>query len=374
MRQFYAQFFARSVRGVTAVEYAIPTAIVVGAVVLALNASNIQGAMLPWFQGTVNANGTTVQSYGMTDVTASAALTVPIGTNPTTGAPVLPPPDVGEEQVCFNSGLCVNIPVIPTDSVIETSATTGAWATQVANVLQQIAQQIEMTKGQSPLTAALIALANKGHDIGYTMEGLPPVGLVENQGHGYVGLDPSGLEMVNGMYAIGGLDQEFMEQLNAVNAILESDSGWKDSHPELADIVNFEAKVIHQLAQGVGLTPSEHGVGDIQLNGGDLGSVPSAGNASGLTSGDGSNKLGSGNSASLGAGDGTNKLGSGNSASLGAGDGTNKSGSGNSTSLGGDGQQDEALPLYMSPEVNASGVHNSSNAICGQAGSMVCLT
>lgn len=85
----------------------------------------------------------------------------------------LPQPAKGQEQLCFNSGLCANIPVVPENTKIDVAGGNGVEFThQFANVLQQIADQLEQAEADPTLIGAITALANQGHTLGDQQKGL----------------------------------------------------------------------------------------------------------------------------------------------------------------------------------------------------------
>lgn len=74
----------KALTGTNAIEYALPAALIIVTIVTVVNSSGtIQGMIAPWFRGTVNQNGTTVNSYG-TSVMAASALSLPPSNNATT--------------------------------------------------------------------------------------------------------------------------------------------------------------------------------------------------------------------------------------------------------------------------------------------------
>jgi hypothetical protein len=81
---------------------------------------------------------------------------------------MLPPPGPGQQQVCFQSGTCVNIPVV--DSTTLTAGANGGQLThQFADVLSQIALQLQADPNADPQVSTLVTrIANAGHTMGNT--------------------------------------------------------------------------------------------------------------------------------------------------------------------------------------------------------------
>lgn len=79
----------------------------------------------------------------------------------------LPPPKSNEESVCFNSGFCLNIPVMAGGKVEAMGGIGGEQTRQYASVLSQLAAQVEAEFGKdNPLTVMLTSLSLKGHALG----------------------------------------------------------------------------------------------------------------------------------------------------------------------------------------------------------------
>jgi len=78
------------------------------------------------------------------------------------------PPNANQEQICFQNGMCVNIPIFPPSSTVETIGTNGSeFILAYADVLQQIADQLRQDpNADSSLVATISDLANRGHDLG----------------------------------------------------------------------------------------------------------------------------------------------------------------------------------------------------------------
>lgn len=119
--------------------------------------------------------GNSVQTGLSTAMTGQTPKTVPPvvpppGTiNPGGMGGVVPPPQPGQEQICFTSGLCANIFVISANTHLDVAGGNGGEFThQFANTLKEIADQIK-AEGLDPNLAQLISdLANQGHTLGDT--------------------------------------------------------------------------------------------------------------------------------------------------------------------------------------------------------------
>ncbi len=80
-------------------------------------------------------------------------------------ASTLPPMQSGQQQVCFDTGMCVTIPVTSAGKS-STSGGLGSQETQALSlVLQQIAQKLQESGADPDLVAKITKLANEGHDL-----------------------------------------------------------------------------------------------------------------------------------------------------------------------------------------------------------------
>lgn len=95
------------------------------------------------------------------------------GTSAVTGpGSTLPKPATNQEQACFESGWCVNVPVVQAQSVASTTGSMGVKLTrEFSNVIMQIAKQADALQNKDPQLVSLITqLANAGHKIGDAQE------------------------------------------------------------------------------------------------------------------------------------------------------------------------------------------------------------
>lgn len=84
---------------------------------------------------------------------------------------VVPPPLPGQDQVCFGSGLCANIALVPEGTKIDVLGTNGGeWTHQFANTLQEIADQIKAEGLDLDLAKKISQLAAQGHTMGDTQD------------------------------------------------------------------------------------------------------------------------------------------------------------------------------------------------------------
>lgn len=244
--------------------------------------------------------------------------------------------------MCFSSGLCINIPVIPGGSIVETTSTSGAWAMQIASIIQQISEFIAEREGESPFTNALTALANKGQDMGYTMETLPSVGLINTSNKTPIGLNAAGQQIINGMTSIGGLNGEFGVLAEVANTLLKEDPSISEAYPELKDLLNHEVNTVKTLATSMSLSPAKETSEGSAIEG-----LPAGSSGSNTESGSTENLAGGNNPPNIN-GLGNTPLNPGN-------DDPSPSGGEN-----------------MSPQVDAEGVQSSSNIICALGGGGNC--
>ncbi|HEY9687627.1 MAG TPA: hypothetical protein V6C52_11685 [Coleofasciculaceae cyanobacterium] len=90
------------------------------------------------------------------------------------GSAIIGPPAAGQQQVCYKSGWCVNVPVTQNTALTVTTGSMGSQMTnQFASVFDQIAMQLAQNQNPDPQTLALVTeLANLGHDISYWQKAL----------------------------------------------------------------------------------------------------------------------------------------------------------------------------------------------------------
>jgi hypothetical protein len=83
------------------------------------------------------------------------------------GSAIIGPPAAGQQQVCYKSGWCVNIPVTENTELTVTTGSMGSQMTnQFASVYDQIVAQLAQTQNPDPQTLSLVTeLANLGHGI-----------------------------------------------------------------------------------------------------------------------------------------------------------------------------------------------------------------
>ncbi len=137
-------------------EYALPLGVFLAAGLLAASLIDLPNAIQTSFANTMNG-----RHDGNTSLTVAR-----FGGE---RGPWMGGTPVVTENVCFNSGVCINLPVVAASgTVAETAGSMGGELTGAfANALQQLATQIAASPANDPDFVALITkLANQGHAIG----------------------------------------------------------------------------------------------------------------------------------------------------------------------------------------------------------------
>jgi Flp pilus assembly pilin Flp len=151
---------------------------------------------------------------------------------------IVPPPGKGQQQVCFQNGICANIPVINSSTTI-TAGSNGAQLTyRFADVLGQIARQLEADPNADPNLYGLLAdLANKSKTLGAEEKILFEENC--NLGCGASSLNTPMLQPTVIAYA------EFQAVYSDLAAALQSNPNALP--PELKNLVLLEAEQINQI-------------------------------------------------------------------------------------------------------------------------------
>lgn len=155
----------------------------------------------------------------------------------------IPRPGAGSQQICFASGLCANIPVIPTqpDSrLVEVDGGNGTEMThKFSSVLEQLAAQMEQDNRDPGLIAMIRDLANQGHDFGEKQKIFASTACQ----NGLQGLNCSEVD-VRDVQALTNGSTRFIDTLGSINQYLGSHS---ELPPEIRLIVDSQAGQINQI-------------------------------------------------------------------------------------------------------------------------------
>ncbi len=153
------------------------------------------------------------------------------------------------DEVCFASGMCIDIPVITSSATAADTAggLGGDLTQQFAAVFDQIAEQLEAANMDPTVVSYVTALANGGHDIGDSMETIAEICEVTP-------CNPSRIE--------GEIDEfesetySFKNRLRMLNRYLDAHPDALDAFPEAREVINMEAQQIIAIADGANYDPN----------------------------------------------------------------------------------------------------------------------
>ncbi len=147
------------------------------------------------------------------------------------------------DEICFSSGMCLNIPVISNSTVAADTAggLGGDLAIELAGTFEQIATQLEAADIDPTITQYVTMLSRNGHDIGTLMQEV--AGACE-----VTPCDPSPDNREIGEFR--SRKMSFQNRFNVLNGYLEQHPSALDAFPEAQDIITLEAQQIMAIANG----------------------------------------------------------------------------------------------------------------------------
>lgn len=164
------------------------------------------------------------------------------------GGPVLPPDT--QQQVCFKSGWCTEVPEVKSRTLDDTTGGMGSQLThEFSDVIRRIAQQAEaMPNPDSRLVELITTLANSGHTLG-DQEGqavtscMPGTQCTGNQS-----------TLRDSLSLVISKQSMFTSDLQTLQNYVNENPGTLP--PEMSDLINFEAQEITNIAGGYHGQPS----------------------------------------------------------------------------------------------------------------------
>ncbi len=156
---------------------------------------------------------------------------------------VVPNPGPGQQQVCYQSGWCVNIPVINPQTASTTGSMGGEWTQDLASVLDQIKAQLEASGGDPGVIALITQLANQGHSLANDQA------VVDQFIAGLGVKSEAELVAIAGQY--GGMDSTRAKQAQ-MNQMLQELNSYIASHPnalppEMQNLINTEVGTMNNI-------------------------------------------------------------------------------------------------------------------------------
>lgn len=243
--------YIRKQQGVTLVEYGLVGAslVVVGIAGLALLGKNANLALENFEKGLhpkpaialASSSETSGGGAASSSSSGSEGGETGGGGTPTSSTPST---SVGQtEKACFKNGLCINVPVVSSQTLDDTSGSMGSQLTsQFADTIMGIAEALkEQPNADSRLVELITTLANSGHSLGDT-EGLavsecpPGTQCTGNQ-----------TTLRNSLSLVISKDSIFSSDLQTLNGYVQNNPN--AISPELMKIIQLEAGQITEIAQ-----------------------------------------------------------------------------------------------------------------------------
>ncbi len=160
MKSFFSQ--CGSLKGNSLLEYVLPTVIITSVLISGLGAVPFlfQDFMMDTTNATLLGDTLIVRKYGVPVVPQSIR----------DAAALVPAPAKGDQQVCFESGLCINVPVIG-DATIETAGSNGTELLQrLAKVYDQLVLKLKAEGADPSLINMVKKVATEAHTMADVME------------------------------------------------------------------------------------------------------------------------------------------------------------------------------------------------------------
>jgi Flp pilus assembly pilin Flp len=184
-------------------------------------------------------------------VSAVPASVAPVSSVPVTAVTRTPPPK-GMDQVCFQSGSCLNVPIVPAKtSITNVSASNGIKLTgQFADTLMQIANQLAADPNADPTLRDMITkLANNGHSI------------ADNEGS-MINACPPGSECINNISAFNSAHMATYSAGNTFNSQYTAVMDYLQTNPsalppEMQNMVTLESQQIQNIASAYIAAPTK---------------------------------------------------------------------------------------------------------------------
>jgi hypothetical protein len=127
-----------------------------GMILLGGNIQKQFGQMLPTSRQT---SGAGVNGIAVVDATNLPA-------NLQRASALLPAPKADEQQVCFKSGFCLNMPLMEENRPQTAGSLGDQQMNQMAGIMDQVASQLGAAGADPPLVELITKLANSGHGVG----------------------------------------------------------------------------------------------------------------------------------------------------------------------------------------------------------------
>ncbi len=237
----------RRFKGNSLLEYILPLGLFFLSGIIIIVVGDVPGRISAFFTDTVDATmvGTTAEIKTIGELSAEKyALQQKImaGTVSRIGGERTPLYDRTDE-VCFSSGMCLDIPVISNSAGVADTAggLGGDLAIKLASTFEQIATQLEDAGMDPTIVSYVTMLSNGGHDIGTSMQVIAEACEVTP-------CSPSVISSEISSFNSG--KSSFQNRLNLLNTYLDQNPSALDAFPKARDIITLEAEQIMAIANG----------------------------------------------------------------------------------------------------------------------------
>jgi hypothetical protein len=165
----------------------------------------------------------------------------------------------GPQNICFQGGVCVNIPTIASGSLTETNGGLGgSLVTSLSDVFDQLVAQLKAQNADPALISLVTQLAKQGHSIGDSLQTVQAVCSVGGGNNAACDTAKGGAlnasmfkESNSGDVFTSNIDTtSFTKALSAVDNYIRNHPGTYDS---VGTLIDMESSQITNIAQGMNL-------------------------------------------------------------------------------------------------------------------------
>lgn len=152
----------------------------------------------------------------------------------------------GLEQICYASGLCLQVPLIQAGAVDTTGGLGGNETLKMAAVLSQVADALENVKADPQLVNLVTSLAEKGHELGVKNQELESH--CEIKSYDIRCSEETGRSAFETFKTYG---PEFSALNKQLQDYLKNHPDALKNYPEAQKVINLETSEILKIANGI---------------------------------------------------------------------------------------------------------------------------